>query len=89
MLKAGEHPPVLKRKPVCCGEVNLVYRKVHEHEACSIPQLICKVSCCLYLFIREAHVVSGRVARREREAESIRAVLLDYLKRVDAVAERL
>ena len=89
MLEAGENPLILERKLTCRGEPHLVYRKVHEHEARCVPQLVCKVSRSLDLFVREAHIVSGRVACRERKAEGIRAVLLDDLERVDTVAERL
>ena len=63
--------------------------EVHKHEAGGVPELVGEVAARLDLLIREAHIVAGRVVRRERETQRVRAVLLDDLQRVDAVAQRL
>ena len=58
-------------------------------EARCVPNLVAEVAGRLYALVRETHIVSGAVAGREGEAQRIRAVLVDDLQRVDAVAERL
>ena len=67
----------------------LVDGQVHLDKAGCVPDLVAEVAGRLYALIRETHVVSGAVAGCEGEAQRVRAVLVDDLERVDAVAERL
>ena len=84
----GKQPFVLRFKTVGCG---LIYRyvvvKIHHRESRCVPDLICKVTARFDTFGGETHIVSGAVAGCEGESQSIGTVLIDDLKRVDAVAE--
>ena len=87
---AREDPAVSERVVAFLGPIRLVKAfEVHEHVARCIPDLVREVARALNALPIEAHIVARRVARNEHEAQRIRAVLLDDLDRVDAVAERL
>ena len=66
-----------------------VIGQVHHDKSGSVPQLVCKVSGSLYLVLDVAHIISGSIACCKHKAESVCAVLVDDLQRVDAVAQRL
>ena len=59
------------------------------NETACIPKLICKVTACLNLFIRETHIVSWAVTVCKSKAKCVCTVLVDDFQRVDAVAQRL
>ena len=66
-----------------------VVAEVHQNKSCRIPNLIGKVTARLNSLVGETHIVSGAVARCKCKSQSVRSVFVDYLKRVNAVAERL
>ena len=63
--------------------------EIHQHVARGIPDLVRKIARRLDALPVEAHVVAGRIARDEHEAERIRTVLFNDLHGIDAVAEGL
>ena len=66
----------------------LVLAEVHEDKSCGVPELVCKVTACANLLVRETHIVSGAVARCKSKSECVCAVLIYNNKRINAVAER-
>ena len=86
-VELREHPLVLQLQILHCRKTGLVNLEVHEHIAACVPDLVGKVAHCLALFHVEAHVVAGRVAGNQIEAQRVCAVLLRHFQRVDAVAE--
>ncbi len=60
---------------------------VHHDETGGIPHLVGEITAVFYPFIVETHVVPGGVAGDQRKPQGIRAVLVDDLQRVDAVAQ--
>ena len=56
-------------------------------EAGGVPDLIGEVAGGLHLFIHIAGIIAGAVAGHQHKAQGIRAVLVDDLQRVYAVAE--
>ena len=86
-IELREDPLVLELE--LFGQLHVVDRQVHHHEAARVPDLVAEVAHRLALFDVEAHVVARGVAGDEVEAQRVRAVLLGHLQRVDAVAERL
>ena len=87
VVELGEDPLVLNLE--LFGQLVFVYREVHHHEAGCVPELVAEVAHRFALLYVEAHIVAGGVAGDEIIAQRIRAVLLDHLQRVDAVAEGL
>ena len=85
VVELGEDPLVLNLE--LFGQLVFVYREVHHHEAGCVPELVAEVAHRFALLYVEAHIVAGGVAGDEIIAQRIRAVLLDHLQRVDAVAE--
>ena len=67
------------------GSSFFVDGEIHHHEAGSVPELVGKVAHRLAALREEAHVVSGRVAGDDVEAERVRAVGVDDLDGIDAV----
>ena len=86
-IELRENPLVLELE--LFGQLHVVDRQVHHHEAARVPDLVAEVAHRLALFDVETHVVARGVAGDEVEAQRVRAVLLGHLQRVDAVAERL
>ena len=83
----AEHPLILERK--FFGQFRLLGAvEIHEDKACGVPELIGKVAARLNLFVGISHIVSGAVAVGKGEAQSVRAVLVNDLERVNAVAQR-
>ena len=62
---------------------------VHQHEAGGVPDLVGEVPGAFHLFIGIAGVVSGADAHGQREAQRVRAVLIDDFQRIHAVAQAL
>ena len=58
-------------------------------EAAGVPDLVGEVTHGLAALGVETHIVAGGVAGDEVEAQSVAAVLVDHLQRIDAVAQRL
>ena len=90
LLHAREDPAVgecivLRRRHERCVRS----LEIHQHIARGIPYLVRKIARRLDALPVEAHVVAGRIARDEHEAERIRTVLFNDLHGVDAVAEGL
>ena len=69
------------------GRVNAFH--VHHDETGGIPYLVRKIAARVHLGIGEAHVVAGRVAGDQRQTERVRAVSVDDLQRIYAVAKGL
>ena len=86
LVELGEDPLVLELERF--GQLVFVDREIHHHEAGSVPELVGEVAHRLAALREEAHVVSGRVAGDDVEAERVRAVGVDDLDGIDAVAER-
>ena len=84
-----QDPHVLLLQVLPGGKAGLANGEVHEDIAACIPDLVCKVPHRLALFHIEAHVVAGRVAGDEVEAQRVCAVFFGHLEGVDAVAKRL
>ena len=87
-IQLREDPLVLDLQLIERRQARFVDGQVHQHIAARVPDLVGKVAHRLALFNVEAHVVAGRVASDEVEAQRIRAKLLRHLQRIDAVAER-
>ena len=62
---------------------------VHQHEAGSIPHLIGEIPGAFHLLVGIAGIVSGADAHGQREAQRVRAVLIDDFQRIHAVAQAL
>ena len=60
----------------------------HEHKTRCVVNLIAEITCGFHLFPVETHVITSRVACKQREAQRVGAVLFNYLKGINAVAER-
>ena len=88
-IELGEHPLVLDLKVGGIRKPVFFDGQVHEHITARVPDLIGEVAHGLALLDVEAHVVAGRVAGDEVEAQGVRAVFLGHFQRVDAVAEGL
>ena len=67
----------------------LVFVKVHQDETCGVPYLVGKVAACLNLLFGITHIVSGAVARRERQAKGICTVFVDNDQRINTVTQGL
>ena len=65
----------------------LLIANVHLNKARGVVDLIAEVSGGLHLFVGKAHVVARAVAGHQAEAQGIRAIVLDYLKGIYAVAK--
>ena len=90
LLELAEDPLVRHRQPARVGQaLRLEILQVHQHEAAGVPDLVGEVAERFDLLLRHADVAAGRDAHHQREPQRIRAVLVDDLDRVDAVAERL
>ena len=63
--------------------------EVHEREAARVPELVHEEAVGRNSLGREEYVAPLHRERREREAQRVRAVVLDYRERVDDVAARL
>ena len=86
-VELREYPLVLELQRL--GQLVFVDGEVHHHEARCVPELVGKVAHGAALLNVKAHVVAGAVARDEVEAQSVGAVGIGHLERVDAVSERL
>ena len=86
-VELGEDPLILDLK--LFGQLVAVDGEVHHHKARCVPELVAEVAHGFALLNVEAHVVSGRVAGDEVEAQRVRAVGLDHFERINAVAEGL
>ena len=86
-IQTAEHPLVLQLQLL--RQLHLVNGQVHHHEAAGIPDLIGEVAHSLALLHKETHIIAGAVAGDEVEAQSVGAVLLRHLQRVNAVAQGL
>ena len=86
-IQAAEHPLVLQLQLL--RQLHLVDGQVHHHEAAGVPDLIGEVAHSLALLHKETHIVAGAVAGNEVETQSVSAVLLRHLQRVDAIAQGL
>ncbi len=84
-VELGHNPLVLERE--LFRQLRLINRQVHLDKTRRVPNLVGKVAAGLYLFCRKAHIISWAVARHQREAQRVRAILADNLQRVNAVAE--
>ena len=92
LIKSRKNPLILDSKLVRRGSLQkllVAFGEIHKNESRCVPELVCEVSCRLDLLVGEAHIVTGSVTRCKRKAESIGAELLDNLKRINTVAERL
>ena len=86
-VELGEDPLIFQLQ--LFGQGVVLDGQVHHQEAGGIPDLIGKVPHGLAPLGVEAHVVAGRVAGDEVEAQGVRAVLVGHLQGVDAVAQGL
>ena len=86
-VEAADDPLVLGAQVFGQPLVLKVLGQVHHNEAGGVPQLVGKVSRCLYLVLGKAHIISGGVACCQHEAQGIRTVFVDDLQRVNAVAQ--
>ena len=74
---------VLRR--IKAAVIDLV-RHVHDDESHSVPDLVGKVSSHYDLVFLESLVVARSITGNESESQSICAVILDDLERIDSVA---
>ena len=84
-----QYPLVLNSKIFGNVRSLLVLAEVHKDKPCRIPNLVCKVSACLNLFVGKSHIISGAVARGKGKSQCVCAELVDNFKRINTVAERL
>ena len=63
--------------------------QIHHDKSGCIPYLVGEVAARLHSLPVEAHIIARRVACHERHAQRVRAVFVDDLDGIDAVAERL
>ena len=88
--RTRENPAVGERAVALLRHEGIVRAlEIHQHIARCVPDLIRKIARGLHALPVEAHVVARGIARDEHEAQRVRAVFLDDLYGVDAVAERL
>ena len=87
VLQTGQNPFISQgiRSQLSVG---IVAFHVHQSETGSVPDLVSKVTGCLYTLPVETHIVARGVAGNQHEAQGISAVLVNNLQRVDAVAQR-
>ena len=88
-IKCIENPFILRQKGIRQLVGNRLAVDVHTDKASRIPNLIGKVAAGLHTFIGKTRVVAGADAGNQRKAQSVRAILLNDLERIDAVAKRL
>ena len=88
VVKADD--PLILESEVC-GQLalDILVADIHQNESRSVPQLVGKVAARADLLVGESHIVAGAVARGKSEPKCIRTVLVDYLERINTVAERL
>ena len=91
MVELGQNPLILRLKSLRHGRSIRLLPVLHVHhdEAGSIPYLISEVPAVLHALNIEAHVVAGRIPCNQGETQCIRAVFVDDLKGINAIAERL
>ena len=88
-VAAGQHPLVLDRQFRRQLRLFHILGQIHQNVAGSVPELVRKVARRSYLCNCPAHIVSGAVARYKRKSQCVRTILIYYLQRVNAVAQRL
>jgi len=86
-VQAVENPLVRHVKRGAVDLARRFFAQVHQHKARGVINLVAEVARRFHLLAVKAHVVSRAVAGDEAEAQRIRAVILDDLQRVDAVAK--
>ena len=86
ILHAGKDPLIRQfvRRPF---RVDLIAFQIHQREAGSVPDFIGKVPCGFQTAPVETHVVAGRIAGDQHEAQGVAAILFDHLQRIDTVAQ--
>ena len=86
ILHAGKDPLIRQfvRRPF---RVGLIAFQIHQREAGSVPDFIGKVTGGFQTAPVETHVVAGRIAGDQHEAQGIAAILFDHLQRIDTVAQ--
>ena len=89
LIKQRKYPLVLKCKLFGNARCRLVFVKVHQNKSCGIPDFVGKVTACLNLLFGITHVVSGAVARCQRQTKGICAVFVDNDQRINTVAQGL
>ena len=66
---------------------NFLAFHIHQDETGCVPYLVCKVSVRFYTLHVETHVVAGRIAGDQRQAQCVRTVFVDDFQRIDTVSE--
>ena len=89
-LELGENPLVTQLQLIRRGHaLGREAFQVHQHEARGVPNLVDEVAEGFDFFLGHAHVRARGDAHFQREAQRVRAVLVDDGDGVDAVAEGL
>ena len=84
-----ENPAISWREIRPVRLLHISIRKIHHDKPARVPDLVREVPACLNLLPVEAHVISRSIACHECETQRVRAVLVNDLERINAVAERL
>ena len=87
VVEGGNNPLILGCESV--GELvfDVVVVDVHMNKAAGVPELVREVGASFNPFVRETHIISGRVACREEESQRVGAVFVNDFERVDSVSE--
>ena len=89
-IELAEYPLVRNFQFLCFRETSgCVFSQVHHDVARSVPKLVGKIAHCFTALHIETHVISRRVAGDHIHPQSIAAVFINHLQRVNAVAQRL
>ncbi|MPM90282.1 hypothetical protein SDC9_137403 [bioreactor metagenome] len=88
LIIAGEYPFVRGGKRFGQGVWHFVLAQIHMNKPRSVPNLVAEVTTGLDLFVRITHIVAGCIAGRQRQAQRIRTVFVNFLKGINTVTQR-
>ena len=87
VLQTGQNPFICQSVR-CQLSIGIIALHVHQRKAGSVPDLVGKVTGCLYALPVEAHIVTRGVAGDQHKAQGVSAIFVNNLQRINAVAQR-